>query len=271
MGGVGKTALATKLAHQFKDKYPDAQICLNLRGFDPTGRKPMPPVEAMQSIIHFFRPEAKLPETVEELTPHYNSALNDAGRVLLFLDNAANAEQIRPLLPPSNCLLLVTSRNQFSLPGLATRNIDCLPPAESQKLLLDLAGRIQGHEAAAAELCGHLPLALKVFAGAINDKSLTSVPELLERLRTRQEKLDAVDAAFQVSYELLGEELQKRWKLLAVFSAGFDLRAAAAVWGEEGGRDALPRVQVGQQVGPADSLNSAREAMQMLVNASLVE
>ena len=128
MGGVGKTALATVLAHRLKDKYPDAQICLNLRGFDQTDRKPMPPAEAMQGIIHAFQPEVKVPETAEELSPIYNSVLNEAGRVLLFLDNAANAEQIQPLLPPSNCVLLVTSRNQFSLPGLATRNIDCLPP-----------------------------------------------------------------------------------------------------------------------------------------------
>jgi tetratricopeptide (TPR) repeat protein len=272
MGGVGKTALATVLAHRLKDKYPDAQICLNLRGFDPTGRKPMQPVEAMQSIIRAFQPERKLPKTAEDLICHYICVLNEAGRVLLFLDNASNAEQIQPLLPPSNCLLLVTSRNQFSLPGLATRNIDCLPPEKSRELLHRLAKRIKDHEAiTAAELCGHLPLALEVFAGAINIKSLTSVSELLERLRTQQEKLDAVDAAFQVSYELLGEELQKRWRLLAVFSASFDLRAAAAIWNEGPGRDALPRVQADQQVGPADSLNSAREAMQMLVNASLVE
>jgi tetratricopeptide (TPR) repeat protein len=271
MGGVGKTALATILAHRLKDKYPDAQICLNLRGFDPMGRKPMLPTEAMQSIIHFFQPEDKLPETAEELTPIYNSVLNEAGCVLLFLDNAANAEQIQPLLPPSNCLLLVTSRKKFKLPSLNQYEIGCLPPAESEKLLLKLAPRLKGHEAAAAELCGHLPLALEVFAGAINNKSLTSVPELLERLRTRQEKLDAVDAAFQVSYELLGEELQKRWRLLAVFSASFDLQAAAAVWDEGPGRDALPRVQADQQVGPTDFLNTARDAIQMLVNASLVE
>jgi tetratricopeptide (TPR) repeat protein len=271
MGGVGKTALAAVLAHRLKHKYPDAQICLNLRAFDPTGRQPMPPVEAMQSIIHAFQPERKLPETAEDLVRHYICVLNEAGRVLLFLDNAANAEQIKPLVPPSNCLLLVTSRNQFSLPGLETRNIDCLPPEKSRELLLKLAPRLKGYETTAAELCGHLPLALEVFAGAINNKSLTSVPELLERLRTKQEKLDAVDAAFQVSYDQLGGQLQKRWRLLAVFSASFGLRAAAAVWDEGLGRDALPRVQADQQVGPTDSLNSARDAMQMLVNANLVE
>jgi tetratricopeptide (TPR) repeat protein len=265
MGGVGKTALATILAHRLKDRYPDAQLYLNLRGADPDHRKPVTPGEAMQSIIHTFHPEAKLPDEPDALAPIYRSVLTDAGRVLLFLDNAAGADQVRPLLPPGNCLLIVTSRTQFTLPGLATRNIDCLQPEKSQELLLKLAPRIKGHEQDAAELCGHLPLALEVFAGAVNDKKLYPVQELLERLRTRQEKLDPVDAAFQVSYELLGDELQKCWKLLAVFSASFDLRAAAAVWSSgfswsgppEGGIPNIP--------------DSARDAMQTLVNASLVE
>ena len=231
MGGVGKTALATILAHQLKDKYLDAQICLNLRGFDPTGRKPMPPAEAMQSIIHFFQPEAKLPETAEDLTRLYISVLNDAGRVLLFLDNAANVEQIQPLLPPSNCLLLVTSRNQFSLPGLATRNIDCLPPEKSRELLLKLTDRFKGYEATtAAELCGHLPLALEVFAGMVNEKTLHPVEELVARLQKQDEKLGKVEAAFQVSYDLLEEPLRRCWTLLAIFPTNFDLPAAAAIW-----------------------------------------
>ena len=230
MGGVGKTALATILAHRLKDKYPDAQICLNLRGFDPTGRKPMPPTEAMQSIIRVFQPEAKLPEAEEDLSQIYISVLNEAGRVLLLLDNAADAEQIRPLLPPSNCLLLVTSRNQFSLPGLATRNIECLPPEKSQELLLKLAPRTQGHEATAAELCGHLPLALEVFAGVVNEKTLHPVEELVARLLKQDEKLGKVEAAFQVSYDLLQEPLRHCWTLLAIFPANFDLPAAAAIW-----------------------------------------
>ncbi|MGA2173898.1 MAG: tetratricopeptide repeat protein [Verrucomicrobiota bacterium] len=218
------------MAHRLKTQYPDAQICLNLRGFDPTGHKPMPPAEAMQNIIHFFQPEAKLPETAEDLTSIYISVLNEAGRVLLFLDNAANAEQIQPLLPPPNCLFLVTSRNQFSLPGLATRNIDCLPPEESRELLLKLAPRLAGHEAVAADLCGHLPLALEVFAGVVSEKALHSVEELVARLRKHEMKLGKVEAAFQLSYDLLKEPLRRCWTLLAIFPTGFNLPAAAAIW-----------------------------------------
>ena len=251
MGGVGKTALATVLAHRLKDKYPDAQICLNLRGFDQTARTPMPPADAMQGIIHAFQPEVKVPETAEELSPIYNSVLNEAGRVLLFLDNAANAEQIQPLLPPSNCVLLVTSRNQFSLPGLATRNIDCLPPEKSRELLVKLAPRLAGHEFIAADLCGHLPLALEVFAGVVSEKTLHPVEELVARLRKHEMKLGKVEAAFQVSYDLLEEPLRGCWTLLAIFPDNFDLPAVAAIWEMK--------------------TELARDVMEALLKASLVE
>ena len=271
MGGVGKTALATVVAHRMKDRYPDAQLFLNLRGADPEQRPPVTPAEAMQNVIHCFRPEAWLPGTVEGLTPIYRSVLAEAGRVLLLLDNAAGAEQVRPLLPPPNCLLLVTSRAQFQLPGLATRNLDCLQPAKSRELLLELAPRLDSHADKAAELCGNLPLALEVFAGAVNDKSLTPVPELLERFAQKQEKLAPVEAAFQVSYELLPEELRRCWRLLAVFPASFDLRAAAAVWADG---PLTPTLSPDGQEGTrraGEGVARARDALQSLVNASLVE
>jgi tetratricopeptide (TPR) repeat protein len=280
MGGVGKTALATVLAHRLAARYPDGQLFLNLRGADPDRRAPVTPAEAMQSVIHCFHPEARLPEALDELTPIYRSVLAEAGRVLLLLDNAADAAQVKPLLPPPNCLLLVTSRAQFSLPGLATRNLDCLRPEKSRELLLQLAPRLRGLEKEAAELCGHLPLALEVFAGAVNDKRLTPVNELVERLRARLEKLAPVDAAFQVSCELLDEELRRKWTLLAVFPASFDLRAVAAVWEAVAAAEVVAAVYDRREGGSADAGDSAvtdrryseaRDAMQALVNASLVE
>ena len=277
MGGVGKTALATVLAYQLNDRYPDAQIYLNLRGagadaeggqFD-TGAKPVPPTEAMQSIIHAFHPEAPLPDTHDALASCYRSVLTDAGRVLLLLDNAAGEEQVRPLLPPPNCLLLVTSRRQFTLPGLTPYNLDCLPAARSQELLVKLAPRLGTHARAAAELCGHLPLALEVIAKAVNEKTLYPVPELLDRLRARQEELAPVMAAFQVSYELLSDELRRCWRLLAVFPASFDLCAAATVWDKVCSPNRRrPEPPEGETPNETDF---AREAMQALVNASLVE
>ena len=251
MGGVGKTALATVLAHKLKRRFPDAQLCLNLHGADLEHCPPAKPAEAMQSIIHAFRPETKLPDELDKLTPIYNGVLNDAGHVLLFLDDVADAEQIRPLMPPANCLLLVTSRMHLSLPGLVSFNIDCLLPEKSQELLLKLTPRIKGYEKEVAELCGHLPLALEVFAGVVENNRLYSVPDLLERLRKQPGELTKADAAFQASFDLLKDDLPRYLRLLAIFPTDFNLIAAAAVWGAK--------------------KNSASEAMQTLTSAGLVE
>ena len=266
-GGVGKTALAVVLAHRLKDRYPDAQLYLNLRGAGESGdtysTKNVPAVtsaEAMRTVIQSFKPDAKLPATLARLTPIYRSELVEAGRVLLVLDNAANADQVQPLLPPANCLLLLTSRTQIHIPGLATRNLDYFLPEKSRELLLALSPRLKGFEFEAADLCGHLPLALQVFARAVNEKKLTPVNELIQRLREGKDRLAPVDAAFQVSYEFLDHELRRKWTLLAVFPGNFDLGAAAAVWEKS----------QGVQLSTVD-LSEARDAMQALFNANLVE
>jgi tetratricopeptide (TPR) repeat protein len=252
MGGVGKTALAVVLAHRLAARYPGAQLYRDLHGADPEHRQPLTPAEVMRDFILALHPEAEqLPEELDQLGRIYRSVLTDAGRVLLLLDNAANTAQVRPLRPPPGCLLLVTSRQHLTLPGLVVRDLDCLAPDKAAALLLQLAPRVAAHAPEAARLCGGLPLALEVFAGAINDQSLTPVPELLTRLQAGEEKLAPVDAAFTVSESLLPEETRAAWHLLSVFTAGFDLPAAAAVWEKE----------------PA----AARAVMQALVNASLVE
>ncbi len=258
MGGVGKTALAVALAHRLIDRYPDAQLFLNLRGagadaggYRGSAIQAVTPAEAMEQIIHSFHPDARLPEALDDLTPIYLSVLAEAGRVLLLLDNAADAAQVSPLLPPAGCLLLVTSRTQFAIPGLTVHRLACLAPDDSCALLLRLAPRLHGSESDDAVLCGHLPLALAVFAGAVNHRSLTPVPELLTRLRQRKDRLGEVDAAFEVSASLLDEETRRDWTLLAVFPASFDLRAVAAVWQKDA--------------------DTARDALQTLVTARLVE
>ena len=251
MPGVGKTALAVALAHRLRHRYPDAQLFLNLRGADPQPLLPASTEEVMQRVITAFRPEAQLPTSLDDLMPIYRTTLAEADRrIVLVLDNAANAEQIRPLLPPPNCLLLVTSRKKFQLPGFKACDLECLEPGKSRELLLKLAPRLGGQAAHAAELCGHLPLALEVFAGLVNNKQLYPVAELVERLGARQDRLAPVEAAFQVSSELLPEELRRRWVVLAVFPASFDLAAVASLWAEQ--RDLV------------------RDELQLLVTANLV-
>lgn len=250
MGGVGKTALALKLAHEFKDQYADAQIYLDLKGVGP---QPLAPAEVMWHVVSSFQPEMKRPDD-DQLPAWYNSLLNEH-RVLLFYDNAKNAAQIAPLLPPEHCLLLVTSRKHFTLPGMfgKNKNLDEMTEADAKRLLLRIEPRIGGHAAAMAEQCGYLPIALCAAASALKAKRSLSPEDYLKRLRDKKERLKlhdevrdlTVEACFSLSYELLDEELQGRWRMLAIFPTSFDAPAAAAVWQTDvdAAKDALAELE----------------------------
>ena len=138
LGGVGKTALALKLAEQIAPRFPDAQFYLDLKGAGP---QPLAVADALAHVIRAYYPTARLPDSETELRGLYQSALHDQ-RALLLMDNAANAAQVEPLLPPASCLLLVTSRQHFTLPGLYARNLDALPPNDARDLLIKIAPRL---------------------------------------------------------------------------------------------------------------------------------
>jgi len=226
MGGVGKTALALKLAEQLAPRYPDAQFYLDLKGTDPT---PLTAAEALAHVVRAYHPTARLPESEGELGGLYRSVLHGQ-RALLLMDNAANRAQVEPLLPPAGCLLLVTSRQHFVLPGLRALNLDALPPDDARRLLLKIAPRSEACASEIAELCGYLPLALRLAGSALAERADLSPARYLERLRDKQTRLGLVDASLSLSYELLREELQQRWAMLAVFPGTFDGTAAAAAW-----------------------------------------
>ncbi|HEV2177593.1 MAG TPA: tetratricopeptide repeat protein [Terriglobia bacterium] len=232
-GGVGKTALALKLAEELAPKYPDAQIYLDLRG---ASEKPLTPSEALAYVIRAFHPEAKLPESEAELSATYQSILHGK-RALLLMDNARDAAQVRPLIPPAGCALLVTSRHHFVLPGLYPRNLDTLPPTDAKALLLVIAPRIDGEAETISRLCGYLPLALRLAASAIAERMDLAPADYARRLADENERLrllagsdQSVEASIGLSYRLLDTDVQKRWRALAVFPDTFDAPAAAAIW-----------------------------------------
>jgi len=271
MGGVGKTALAVALAWRLSARFPDPPIFLSLNRAEPRGRSPLTPVAAMQSIIHCFQPEAALAEEAEALDPLYRAVLDNAGRgCLLVLDNASGPEQIAPLLPPPNCRLLVTSRQPINLPGLIPRKLDALLPVKSSELLMRLAPRFGGLVGTAAELCGHLPLTLEVLAAIVNRPGLFPLNQLLSRLRTYEERLAPVDAAFAASCDLLNPALFRRWLLLAIFPTSFDLEAAAALW-QTTGAAGNPITPSQPEPDTFPITGDDRSAMQALVEAKLVE
>jgi len=225
LGGIGKTALALKLVELLKPRYPDAQFFLDLKG---ASTQPLTVAEALAHVVRAYHPAAKLHESESELLGLYLSVL-DGKRALLLMDNAASAKQVEPLIPPAGCLLLVTSRQHFTVPGLAAKNLDTLSAADARDLLLSIAPRIGTQADEIAALCGHLPLALRLAATAMMKYRNLSPADYVRRLRERQQRLQLIDASLSLSYELL-REARERWRWLAIFPDTFACDATAAVW-----------------------------------------
>jgi tetratricopeptide (TPR) repeat protein len=226
LGGVGKTALALKLAQELAPRYPDAQFYLDLKGAD---RQPLSVAEALSHVIRAYHPTAKLPEGEAELQSLYLSLLHGK-RALLLMDNASGREQVEPLVPPESCVLLVTSRWHFTLSGLSALDLETLPPEDARKLLLKIAPRIGERADEIARLCGYLPFALLNAARTLAERVNISPEDYVRRLSDAKTRLSLVDASLALSYELLNDEQQKLWRALAVFPDTFDAAAAAAVW-----------------------------------------
>lgn len=226
MGGVGKTTLALVLAERLKPRYPEAQFYLDLKGAD---KQPLSVVAALTHVIRAYHPTAQLPASDTELRGLYMSVL-EAQRALLLMDNAVDRAQVEPLIPPSSCFLLVTSRQHFSLPGLFATDLNTLPPNEAHDLLLKIAPRINGQADAIAKLCGCLPLALRLAGSALSERRTLTPENYVQRLEDAQTRLELVEASLSLSYNLLTHDLQRAWCALSVFPDSFDLAAATAVW-----------------------------------------
>ncbi|MEJ3747930.1 tetratricopeptide repeat protein [Actinomycetes bacterium KLBMP 9797] len=199
--GVGKTALAVHWAHRVADRFPDGQLYVNLRGYDP--EHPMPAADALARFLAALGvPEREIPPELDERAARYRSEL--AGRrLLVLLDNASTVEQVRPLLPGrSSSAVLVTSRDSLgglvAVDGAHRLHLDLLPPAEAYDLLRRLIGpRVDAEPAAAAMLadrCARLPLALRVAAELAAARGAASLADLAEELAERQRRLDVLDA-----------------------------------------------------------------------------
>jgi DNA-binding SARP family transcriptional activator len=247
--GVGKTALAVHWGHQISGRFPDGQLYVNLRGFDPGGR-PMEPAEALRDLLDALQvPPHRVPASVDAQAGLYRSVL--AGRrMLVLLDNARDAEQVRPLLPGSaGCLALVTSRDQLSnlvaAEGAHPFVLDLLTRQDARQLL----ARRLGHERASAEpdatdeiidRCARLPLALAIVAARA-----ALQPRL--RLRTLADQLceaGGLDATtgpgsafdlrevFSWSYRTLSTDTRRLFRLLGLHPGpDFSVPAAASLAG----------------------------------------
>uniref|UniRef100_A0AAU2K0J4 Tetratricopeptide repeat protein n=1 Tax=Streptomyces sp. NBC_00049 TaxID=2903617 RepID=A0AAU2K0J4_9ACTN len=244
MAGVGKTTLAVHAAHHLAARFPDGQLFLDLHAHT-AGRGPLEPEVALAGLLRTIGvPPERIPHSPDDRAAVWRDELRDR-RVLLVLDNAATAEQVRLLLPgTAGSLVLVTSRRRLAdLPGAATLSLDVLPEAEAVALFARVAGpgRTDDLPAEVAEvvsLCGHLPLAIRLAAARLRHRPLWTVADLARRLR-RSERLaelavgdQRVAAAFALSYDQLDTAQQRMFRLLGVCpGSDVDAFTAAALAG----------------------------------------
>jgi DNA-binding SARP family transcriptional activator/tetratricopeptide (TPR) repeat protein len=242
--GIGKTTLAVHWAHRVADRFPDGQLYVNLRGFDPS-RSPIEPAEAVRAFLDALQaPPQAIPASLEAQAGLYRSLL--AGRrMLVLLDNANDADQVAPLLPGApGCLVLVTSRNQ--LPGLVAAGahpvtLDLLGRDEAVRLLARRLGyeRVTAEPGATGELvtrCAGLPLALAIVAARAATHPEFPLAALADQLREARDGLDGFDggdtatdarAVFSWSYHSLGTPAARLFRLLGLHP-GPDVTAGAA-------------------------------------------
>ncbi|WP_342787034.1 AfsR/SARP family transcriptional regulator [Streptomyces tailanensis] len=247
MAGIGKTTLAVHWAHRIADRFPDGQLYVNLRGFDPSGAV-MGAGEAVRVFLDALGvPPERVPHGVDAQAALYRSLL--AGRrFLVLLDNARDTDQVRPLLPGTpGCLTIVTSRHQLS--GLVSAHgahTLTLRPLDAEQAWSFLerrlgAGRLVGEDRAVAEiaaLCAGLPLALACVAARAAAHPGFALSAIAAELRAAHGSLDAfsrtdssanVGAVFSRSLGAVSSEAARVFRLLAVHPGpDFSVPATAA-------------------------------------------
>ncbi|QDU59873.1 Regulatory protein AfsR [Planctomycetes bacterium Pan216] len=229
MPGVGKTAFSLKLASAVGELFPDAQFQLDMHG---QTTRPLSPIDAKRLVIRTTMPDAMLPEVDSEIEALYQTIMHGK-RSMLFVDNVPDADSVASLDPGNDSLLLFATRRRFSLPGLLSVDLGPLECAFAIELLQKLCPRISHEARRIADLCGYLPLALRVCACAIAERPDIGVADHVEELVGKRSFLGYVEAAIALSYDLLEREVQERFHLLSLFSSHFDRSAAAAVWDTE--------------------------------------
>ncbi|WP_344927414.1 ATP-binding protein [Saccharopolyspora gregorii] len=269
VAGVGKSSLVVHWAHHVRNRFPDGELYVNLRGFDPAA-EPMPTADALRDfLLALDVAHDMIPVDPGNRASMLRSLLHGR-RMLLVLDNARSTAQVRPLLPGCDgCLVLVTSRNRLDdlvmSEGASRISLEVLPHDQARDLLAGHLGadRVSSESAAVDALitcCAGLPLALSMVAFRAVQMPGVPLAELVEEVGDEQERLNALDiggetgvrAVFSWSYRSLPQEAARLFRLFGLLRGPHvALDAVAALAG-------LPRT-------------AARRVLRDLVQAHLVE
>lgn len=241
IGGVGKTTLAVHVAHEARPHFPDGQLYVDLQG---AGNRSADPETVLGAFLRALgTADSAIPDSLDERAALYRSTL-DGLRVLVLLDNARDAAQIRPLLPGTpGCAALVTSRvRMVDLAGAHLVDLDVMSPEEALQLFTKIVGeeRVTSEREAALDVvaaCGFLPLAIRIAASRLAARRTWTVSVLAAKLADERRRLDelqagdlAVKATFELGYGQLEPAQARAFRLLGLADGpDVSLAAAAAV------------------------------------------
>jgi DNA-binding SARP family transcriptional activator/Tfp pilus assembly protein PilF len=238
IGGVGKTTLAVHVAHQARSAFPDGQLYVDLQG---AGQRAAEPETVLGAFLRALgTADSAIPDSLVERAALYRSVL-DGRRVLVLLDNAKDAAQVRPLLPGAEgCAALVTSRvRMVDLAGAHLVDLDVMSPDEALALFTKIVGeeRVSSEREAALDVvaaCGFLPLAIRIAASRLAARRTWTVSVLAAKLADERRRLDelqagdlAVKATFELGYGALEPAQARAFRLLGL-ADGPDISLAAA-------------------------------------------
>ena len=241
--GLGKTTFAVRAAHSVRASFPDGVLFLDLLGMS---QRPLESADALQLLLRALGvADPQIPGDVQGRASLYRSLLRDR-HVLVVLDNAASEEQVRPLLPGGSAgrALITTRRLLSGLEGVRRLVLGPLPLPESMELLTGILGDRSASDGESAltrlsELCGGLPLALRIIGNRLVSRPGWGAAELAARLANEERRLDQFKAgdlkianAFRMSYEQLADSARRMFRRLAVVPGqDFDAALAAVVGG----------------------------------------
>lgn len=241
MPGVGKSALIVHAAHRMRSRYPTGQFYVDLRGY--SDQPPYEPADALAFLLHTVGVADPLPATLDERIARWRE-WTAHHRVLVVLDNARDAEQVRPLLPGApECHAIVASRNRLAdLDGATSLPLDVLSVSEAASLFARIAGAARVSDTSAlrrvVELCSCHPLTVQLLASRFRHRDTWDLEYVADRLARAGDRLDEFDervaAALQLSYADLDVSAQRLFRRLALHPGpDITLEAAIALSGDE--------------------------------------
>jgi tetratricopeptide (TPR) repeat protein/transcriptional regulator with XRE-family HTH domain len=231
MGGVGKSAVAVHAAHLLTTDFPDGQLYLDLHGFTP-GRERVEPEEALRVLLVALGVQpSRIPDGAAERAALWRSELA-ARRAIVLLDNAADADHVRELLPGAGqTFVVITSRRRMvELDGVQPISLDVLPDHDAAQLFVEsVGGSRPGDVEEVLRRCGNLPLAIRVAAARLRHRPTWTVDTLVERLRDGEL---AVSDVFEMSLRQLDPAQRRMFRLLGLVPGeDIDTYGAAALAG----------------------------------------